>query len=170
MCGGVLRVLVTGRGAFSVALPGIRRVLSNRIAQNATALYAVQILSYIFPLISLPYLARVLEPHHFGLIAFAQSFANWLAVVGEYGFMLGFVPQWTGENGIQQVIDALRNGKVRDYRASIYSNVKYLTEDTAADPVKQYYLGWEKDLIERAQVYSTTEEKSLSPTHKLESL
>jgi PST family polysaccharide transporter len=61
-------------------------VLNNRIAQNAAALYAVQILSYILPLISLPYLARVLEPHHFGLVAFAQSFANWLTVIGEYGF------------------------------------------------------------------------------------
>ncbi len=69
-----------------MALSGIRRILSNRIAQNAAALYAVQMLSYVLPLISLPYLARVLEPHHFGLVAFAQSFANWLAVVGEYGF------------------------------------------------------------------------------------
>jgi PST family polysaccharide transporter len=69
-----------------VVLPGIRRVLRNRITQNAGALYLVQMLSYLLPLISLPYLARVLEPHHFGLVAFAQSFANWLAVVGEYGF------------------------------------------------------------------------------------
>ncbi|WP_299431531.1 oligosaccharide flippase family protein, partial [uncultured Meiothermus sp.] len=69
-----------------MALSRIRRVLNNRIAQNAAALYAVQILSYILPLISLPYLARVLEPHHFGLVAFAQSFANWLTVIGEYGF------------------------------------------------------------------------------------
>lgn len=69
-----------------MALARIRRVLGNRIAQNAAALYAVQILSYVLPLISLPYLARVLEPPSFGLVAFAQSFANWLAVVGEYGF------------------------------------------------------------------------------------
>lgn len=74
--------------------------------------------------------------------------------------MLGFVPQWTVEQGIQQVIDALRSGKVRDYRASMYSNVKYLTEDTASETVKQYYLGWEKDLIERANMQNTTEEKA----------
>lgn len=69
-----------------MALSRVRRIFSNRIAQNAAALYAVQILSYMLPLISLPYLARVLEPPSFGLVAFAQSFANWLAVVGEYGF------------------------------------------------------------------------------------
>lgn len=62
------------------------QVLKSRVAQNAAALYAVQFLAYLLPLISLPYLARTLEPHHFGLVAFAQSFANWLAVVGEYGF------------------------------------------------------------------------------------
>ncbi len=64
----------------------IRRVLNSRIAQNAAALYAVQMLSYVMPLIALPYLARVLEPTHMGLVAFAQSFAGWLSVVGEYGF------------------------------------------------------------------------------------
>jgi PST family polysaccharide transporter len=64
----------------------IRRVLNNRIAQNAVALYAVQMLSYAMPLITLPYLARVLEPSHLGLVAFSQSFAGWLSVVGEYGF------------------------------------------------------------------------------------
>lgn len=64
----------------------IRRVLNSRIAQNAVALYAVQMLSYAMPLITLPYLARVLEPSHLGLVAFGQSFAGWLSVVGEYGF------------------------------------------------------------------------------------
>jgi nucleoside-diphosphate-sugar epimerase/sorbitol-specific phosphotransferase system component IIC len=41
---------------------------------------------------------------------------------------LGFRPRWTVEDGIQQVIDALRSGKVQDYRDSRYSNVKFLTE------------------------------------------
>lgn len=78
--------------------------------------------------------------------------------------MLGFVPQWTVEKGIQQVIEALRGGKVRDYRASLYSNVKYLTEDTASDSVKQYYLGWEKGLIERAHLHNTADEKTPTTT------
>ncbi|RDI95087.1 flippase [Meiothermus sp. QL-1] len=65
---------------------GLHRVFNSRIVQNAASLYAVQFLAYLLPLISLPYLARTLEPLHFGLVAFAQSFANWLAVLGEYGF------------------------------------------------------------------------------------
>ncbi|GIW26155.1 NAD(P)-dependent oxidoreductase [Meiothermus sp.] len=72
--------------------------------------------------------------------------------------LLGFEPKWTVEQGIRQVIEALQSGKVRDYRAAMYSNVKYLTEDTASDAVKQYYLGWEKSLIEQAHLHNTHEE------------
>ncbi|MCS7057711.1 MAG: NAD(P)-dependent oxidoreductase [Meiothermus sp.] len=73
--------------------------------------------------------------------------------------VLGFEPQWTVEQGIRQVIEALRSGRVKDYKAPLYSNVKYLTEDTASEVVKQYYLGWERELIERAHL-QTTDEKT----------
>jgi nucleoside-diphosphate-sugar epimerase len=42
---------------------------------------------------------------------------------------LGFVPEWTIERGVQQVTDAIRSGKVSDYRDARYSNVKFLTEE-----------------------------------------
>jgi len=42
---------------------------------------------------------------------------------------LGFSPRWTVEQGIEQVIDAIQTGKVRDYRDARYSNVKFLTEE-----------------------------------------
>ncbi|RMH55029.1 MAG: NAD-dependent epimerase/dehydratase family protein [Deinococcus-Thermus bacterium] len=75
--------------------------------------------------------------------------------------VLGFEPQWTVEQGIRQVIEALKSGRVKDYRAPLYSNVKYLTEDTASEVVKQYYLGWEKELIERAHLQNTDEKPPL---------
>ena len=40
--------------------------------------------------------------------------------------VLGYTAQWTIEQGVQQVIDAIRTGLVRDYRLPQYSNVKYL--------------------------------------------
>lgn len=69
-----------------MVLSRIRQLFNNRIAQNAAALYAVQILTYLLPLVTLPYLSRVLDPIDLGLLTIGQSFANWLAVVGEYGF------------------------------------------------------------------------------------
>lgn len=64
----------------------IRRLLNNRMAQNAAALYLVQIFGYALPLITLPYLTRVLHQDDYGSMVFGQSFALWLSVVGEYGF------------------------------------------------------------------------------------
>lgn len=71
--------------------------------------------------------------------------------------VLGFEPQWTVEKGVRQVIEALQSGKVHDYRNALYSNVKFLTEETSSDTVKQYYTGWERELIERAHTASTEE-------------
>jgi PST family polysaccharide transporter len=38
--------------------------------------------------VTLPYLARILSPKHWGLVAFAQSFGLYAALVVEFGFML----------------------------------------------------------------------------------
>ncbi len=42
---------------------------------------------------------------------------------------LNFTPKWTVEQGVQQVIQAIKSGKVGDYRDARYSNVKFLTEE-----------------------------------------
>lgn len=41
---------------------------------------------------------------------------------------LGFTPEWTIEKGVSQVLEALRSGKVKDYKDAMYSNVKFLKE------------------------------------------
>ena len=58
------------------------------MAANATALYAAHVAGLIVPLLTIPYLARVLRPTGWGLVVFAQSFGAWLALVMEYGFDL----------------------------------------------------------------------------------
>lgn len=42
---------------------------------------------------------------------------------------LGFKPHWSVEDGISQVIQAVKSGKVGDYKDARYSNVKFLTEE-----------------------------------------
>ena len=44
---------------------------------------------------------------------------------------LGFTPEWTLDAGVQQVVDAVRSGKVRDYRDPMYSNVRFLIDGMA---------------------------------------
>jgi len=55
---------------------------------NLLGLYAVQIASGLLPLLTLPYIARVLGPSVFGLAIFFQALGLWLSVIIEYGFNL----------------------------------------------------------------------------------
>ena len=60
--------------------------------------------------------------------------------------MLGFTPEWTLEQGIKQVITAFENGEVRDYRNSMYSNVKFLVEEANSRLIRREK-GWAHELI-----------------------
>ncbi len=60
----------------------------SREARNTLALYGVGFTAYLFPLVTAPYLARVLQPAGWGSVALAQSLGLSLAVVVEYGFAL----------------------------------------------------------------------------------
>jgi polysaccharide transporter, PST family len=64
------------------------RGLRHSTVRNALMLYAVQISTFLFPLITLPYLSRVLSPEKFGLLAYGQSFAWYFYTLSEYGFDL----------------------------------------------------------------------------------
>jgi len=60
---------------------------------------------------------------------------------------LGFVPQWTIREGVQQVIKVLKSGEVKDYRDAKYSNVKFLTEEGRSRI--SCVNGWANRLIEQ---------------------
>jgi PST family polysaccharide transporter len=66
----------------------LRQLLRHEVVKNTALLYIVQMSSYIFPLITLPYLARVLGPSKMGIVAFASSFVWYFQVTTEYGFDL----------------------------------------------------------------------------------
>lgn len=59
---------------------------------------------------------------------------------------LGFTPKWTVEQGIQQVIEAMRSGRVGDYKDARYSNVKFLTEE-GIFRLSQHENVWDYELI-----------------------
>ena len=58
----------------------------SKVLHNVTSLSALQVITYILPIIILPYLFRTLGPERFGLIAFAQAFVQYFMILTDYGF------------------------------------------------------------------------------------
>lgn len=56
------------------------------VMKNVASLSWLQGITYILPLIILPYLFRVIGPDRFGLIAFAQAFVQYFMILTDYGF------------------------------------------------------------------------------------
>ena len=56
------------------------------VASNFSWLLLLQIAGYIFPLITLPYLARVVGVDGIGKIAFASSIIIWIQTFADWGF------------------------------------------------------------------------------------
>lgn len=68
----------------------VKRVNSSKdgktLASNFGYLMLLQIAGYIFPLITIPYLARVIGVEGFGKIAFAAAVIVWFQTVADWGF------------------------------------------------------------------------------------
>ena len=58
------------------------------VASNFAWLSVLQIASYVFPLITMPYLAKTIGVDGFGKIAFASSINIWILTIADWGFNL----------------------------------------------------------------------------------
>jgi PST family polysaccharide transporter len=81
------------------------------LLQNMLALWGVQFFRKTLPLITLPYLARVLGPSGWGLVAFFQGFAACLVILTEFGFLL------SGTREVARCRDS------REQRAELFAGV-----------------------------------------------
>lgn len=69
------------------------RVVDHIVTRNIFWLFSLQGLNYLVPLAVLPFLVRVLGIERYGLVAFAQSFAQYFVLLTDYGFNLSATKQ-----------------------------------------------------------------------------
>jgi O-antigen/teichoic acid export membrane protein len=61
----------------------------NRILiKNVASLGVVQVVNYIFPLLTIPYVSRIIGPEGFGLINYITAFVSYFVLIVYYGFDL----------------------------------------------------------------------------------
>ncbi len=55
------------------------------IIENFSALFSLQLFNYILPLVTLPFLIRVLDTKNYGLVVFAQTIMQFFIIIIDYG-------------------------------------------------------------------------------------
>jgi len=73
-------------GVVSVLWQRFREVFRQSLLHNILSLYSVHFAYYLLPLITVPYLARVLGAAGWGYVAFTQGSAGAVTILVEYGF------------------------------------------------------------------------------------
>jgi PST family polysaccharide transporter len=97
-------------------LKRLRTVLRHPVSRNVIGLYWMQIATFIVPIITLPYVARVLRPSAFGLVVFSQGFAFVLVVLIDWGFgftgMRSTAESRSDANELSAVAQHVRGGQL----------------------------------------------------------
>ena len=90
----------------------LSKIFSDKtLIKNFTSLSLLQFTNYLFPLITFPYLVRVLGSDRYGLINFVAAFTGYFTILTDYGFNLSAT----------QEISINRNNKKRI--SELFSNV-----------------------------------------------
>jgi PST family polysaccharide transporter len=85
-----------------LTLRSLLRAARHPVAQNAAALYAVQVALMALPILTLPWLAHALGPAELGRVLFVQSASFLLAMLIEYGFGLSATREVARERAVPE--------------------------------------------------------------------
>jgi polysaccharide transporter, PST family len=88
----------------------IRGLLRSGFVHNVIALYGVQACTYALPLLTFPYLARVLGPSGWGVVVFAQAIGVVIASMVEYGFDISASRETSLQRNEPERLSALISG------------------------------------------------------------
>lgn len=88
----------------------LRELARHALVQNAIALSAAQAGTYVLPLVTIPYLARVLGAAGWGLVAFAQAFGAYVGLAVEYGFVYSAIREIARHRGDKERLTEITAG------------------------------------------------------------
>ncbi|MBU9889793.1 MAG: flippase, partial [Candidatus Omnitrophica bacterium] len=74
---------------------------------NFASLTTLQAITYILPVIILPYLFRTLGPEKFGLISFAQAFIQYFMILTDYGFSISATKAISLQQGKREKVNEI---------------------------------------------------------------
>lgn len=85
----------------------LKRLFQHRLFKNSSALFLVQIMTYIAPLLVLPYLSRTLGVEGFGLVIAGTSLILFSNIITDFGFDLSATYLISRKNNSKQYISAV---------------------------------------------------------------
>lgn len=62
--------------------------MKNKLLSNTIYLYILTIVKMVFPLVTLPYLTRILSVETYGSVAYVKSYMSYVQLVLDFGFLL----------------------------------------------------------------------------------
>lgn len=77
--------------------------MKKNVIKNTIMLYGLSIAKIVFPLITLPYLTRVLTLNSYGVVAYVKSVMQYMQIFVDFGFLL---------SGTKSIVEARENKKI----------------------------------------------------------
>lgn len=88
----------------------LKVIVKNTVIRNSIWLYILQIFNSIVPLVTLPYITRILGKEHFGIFSFSLNIIEYFIVIVEYGF---------NYSGTRKIALVKNENEVRDFFVTI---------------------------------------------------
>jgi O-antigen/teichoic acid export membrane protein len=70
---------------------GVAKPTMKRFAVNVASLFSVQIANFLLPLLTVPYVVRIIGPDKLGLLNFSQAYVTYFSLLINYGFDMAAV-------------------------------------------------------------------------------
>lgn len=78
-----------------------------KVVSNTVMLYIMTVAKLIFPLLTLPYLTRVLSEEAYGFVSYVKSCMTYMQLIVDFGFILSSVKDIVKANGDRQKIGCI---------------------------------------------------------------